>query len=417
MSFFAALRYDIEAVCKTPLRTGAASGTVEDILRRADGTAILQASSLAGALRDWSCNRLTADETERLFGSQRKEGALIFSDVVFDANCVQSLRPRLKIDGATGTAENKYDVAALCSGSVGRFTILWTGANADESTVAQQHIEAMLSAINDGRIVFGAQKTNGFGRLTLQVKKRPFMLTKPTDRHAWLEEREATDTCVLPTVADDAYTVFTVHASAPSFLTKHKVEGHITYNLYESNAPILSGASVKGAVHARVSAIIATGAFAVNEADVNRWFGCSAHDSVSGEATAGTIIFSDVKLNPSATIHPIARIKLNRFTAGVMNRSLFSEAPIASDMEIRILVPADQQAACAMVLFALRDLGLGLYSLGSGHAIGRGYIDIKSIEAVVPNHTDPVVMRFEEGVSFALGASIADEWLAALGGR
>lgn len=52
-SFTYAAVYLAEAVCQTPLRTGGTDGNPEQILRDRDGTAFLQGTSLAGALRGW----------------------------------------------------------------------------------------------------------------------------------------------------------------------------------------------------------------------------------------------------------------------------------------------------------------------------------------------------------------------------
>jgi hypothetical protein len=38
------------------------------------------------------------------------------------------------------------------------------------------------------------------------------------------------------------------------------------------------------------------------------------------------------------------------------------------------------KAGCAQILYALRDLGLGLFELGSGTAIGRGRVDELFVE-------------------------------------
>ena len=52
-------------------------------------------------------------------------------------------------------------------------------------------------------------------------------------------------------------------------------------------------------------------------------------------------------------------------------------------VELRISAP-DDPAACGLLLYALRDVGLGLYSLGSGGSIGRGYLSVEKIRAVTP---------------------------------
>ena len=116
------LRYRVEVTCVSPLRTGEAARDPEQVLRRPDGTPYLQGSSLAGALRAWR-------EDENLFGSQEREGQLTVSDLEFCPNASQGTRPRLRIDGATGTGADraKFDVTALLPGTTGVFTLVWQG--------------------------------------------------------------------------------------------------------------------------------------------------------------------------------------------------------------------------------------------------------------------------------------------------
>ena len=42
-------------------------------------------------------------------------------------------------------------------------------------------------------------------------------------------------------------------------------------------------------------------------------------------------------------------------------------------------------SACGLLLYALRDLGAGLYNLGSGGAIGRGYVQVDRLTATLPD--------------------------------
>ena len=46
--FTRAVRYQADAVCETPLRTGGADGSMESVLRDSFGNAFVQGSSLAG---------------------------------------------------------------------------------------------------------------------------------------------------------------------------------------------------------------------------------------------------------------------------------------------------------------------------------------------------------------------------------
>lgn len=127
-TFTRAVRYWVEAVCLTPLRTGGADGAAETVLRDWEGRPFVQGTSLAGVLRGWLEER-DPDQAEALFGSQRQGGSLMVSDGLFEAAAEQQTRPRLRINGATGTADNggKFDVAHIAAGSRLTFTLTWLG--------------------------------------------------------------------------------------------------------------------------------------------------------------------------------------------------------------------------------------------------------------------------------------------------
>ena len=67
-----------------------------------------------------------------------------------------------------------------------------------------------------------------------------------------------------------------------------------------------------------------------------------------------------------------------------MRGGLFGEEPHSGGVELRLTVPEDS-VSCLLVLLALRDLGLGLYNLGSNGAIGRGYLRKAKITAEHPD--------------------------------
>ena len=172
-----AVRYEAEARCSTPLRTGGNDGDTEQILRSWDGTALLQGSSIAGALREHLA-ALDPDMAEKLFGSQKQSGHLIVSDGVFDADAQCQTRSRLRIDRATGTAAagGKFDVAHLAADSRFSFTLTWLGLTRDEGEL--RAVEGLLAALHSGQIRLGGQKSGGFGRVRLTVRRRCFDLTE-----------------------------------------------------------------------------------------------------------------------------------------------------------------------------------------------------------------------------------------------
>jgi hypothetical protein len=184
------------------------------------------------------------------------------------------------------------------------------------------------------------------------------------------------------------------HAHADSVLVKaaataHSGEDSCIGNLTENGQAVLPGSSVKGAVRGRVKMIAEYMGLGNATEEI---FG---RDSAGGDnGKKGLIRFEDVKLSGEGR-QKITRIRIDRFTGGVMRGGLFREEPLSSDVDLRISAPASQPTACALLTYALRDLGLGLYNLGSGGAVGRGYLSVERIDMTAPDGRQ-ACLRFDK---------------------
>ena len=413
-----AVRYEVEAICRTPLRTGGTDGDPETILESWDGTALLQGSSLAGALRGWLA-AADVGMAETLLGSPKQAGHLLVSDGVFDRTAERYTRPRLRINGATGAADDggKFDVAHIGSGSCFRFTLTWLGLQrCDEELEA---VEQMLAALNRGEIRLGAQKSNGFGRVELKVCKCTFDLTDPSDRAAWLGDTCQGTPLILPEVVNARRVTFLVSGQADSLLVKagvtlQKGDSNSAYtpNLTEGGRPILPGSSIKGAVRARAEMI--AGFLGLPLEVTENLFGRMSSKGDNGKP--GCVFFEDGRLSGEKRLQ-ISRIRINRFTGGIIRGGLFTEEPLSCGVEMHISAP-DDSAACGLLLYALRDLGLGLYNLGSGGAIGRGYLSVREIKAVTPDGTEArLIFDKQHRCTVEDPAGIFQTWMNDLGGE
>lgn len=411
-TFTKAVLYRVEATCQTPLRTGGTGGDTELVLRNRQGNAIIQGSSLAGAFRSWLEHTEETAVAERLFGSQERSGHLMVSDGVFDETAEQILRPRLRIDPKGGSADpgGKFDVAHIAAGSRFAFSLTWLGGKEAEEIVA---VEELLAALHSGEIRLGAQKSNGFGRVALSVRKRAYDLCQAEDRAAWLGDREDGQPLALPEISRGEQVVFTVIGQADSVLVRgasaeHTKDGSITRNLQEAGKPVIPGSSIKGAVRARAALIARWKNWPAEEVD--RIFGRESGPEDNG--VAGKVLFEDAYLSPDRT-RKISRIRINRFTAGVIRGGLFTEEPVCSKLQLRITVPASCQLGCGLLTYALRDLALGLYSLGSGAAIGRGRIAVEAIRIEAPGR-QIAELRFDEAGQCVVTdpAQIIQNWLS-----
>ncbi len=383
-TFLYAVRYWIQAQCLAPLRTGGVDGDVEMVLTDLDGNLLIQGSSLAGAMRNWLEENDQKDLAEKLFGSQKQGGQLIVSEARFEPDAKLSLRPRLRIDGATGSAApgGKFDVAQVNTGAKFSFELIWLGMDRGEKET--QAVERVLSALNEGMICLGVQKSNGFGRVRLEVKRYLYDMKNADARKLWLNDQKCGKKIDLPKIKDvgpGGRVLFVLTGRADSILVKASSSERtgdgrtIAVNQKEGEASILPGSSVKGAVRSRAELIVqSTGR---SEMLVEELFGRGAGTEDQGKP--GKVRFEDVYLDPDKK-RTISRIRINRFTGGVMRGGLFREEPLCSDVRLNITAPANQPAGCALLLYALRDLALGLYNLGSGGSIGRGYLQVERIE-------------------------------------
>ena len=413
--FTYAVRYHVTAHCLTPLRTADADGDTEKILRGADGHYMLQGSSISGALRSWTTAHEGAALAETLFGTQNAPGSLIISDGHFSEEARLIIRPRLRIDGKTGSAAKggKFDLAHIGTGSDFVFTVCWLGER-DEASITPV-IERILAALHGGEILLGAEKSNGFGRVSLRVKKQIYDMVQSEDRERWLSEIEDGKALALPESDKKPVILLTLKGTANSLLVKAAAaklekEGSFTPNLTEAGIPVIPGSSVKGVIRARAEKIASF--LSLPNSVTEMLFGREARDGDNGQA--GILRFEDVMLTKSVS-QKITRIRINRFTGGVMRGGLFVEEPVSGALTLQIAVPADEEAGCMLLLYALRDLAIGLYNLGSGGSIGRGFLRVEELTALTTDGRR-VALHFdqERNCSVSDPAALIPKWRQAL---
>ncbi len=445
-AFTYAVRYKVHATCRTPLRTGGVDGDTELVLTNSKGRPMIQGSSLAGAMRAWVQQTHGAAMAETLFGTQKRVGHLIVSDGTFNKDFEQSVRPRLKIDPKTGSAAEgqKFDLAQINAGASFHFTLTWLGQR--DNKAERNALEATLSALNEGEIYLGGQKSSGFGKVELVVERWAYDMMQEQGRTEWLQveaneledvdkpKEDSENILELPALTKRPRVTFTLTGTADSILVKSSAveyvmegEKYVSYtpNLAEREhplppksadgkkeqedrgTPILPSSSVKGAVRAQAERIAQrTG----REALVEELFGRGSIETDNGKA--GRLRFEDVRLE-EAQPQKITRIRINRFTGGVIRAGMFTEEPLTSKVTLTITAPADCKEGCALLLYALRDLGLGLYNLGSGGAIGRGYLHVEKLTAECGGRT--ATLTFPEGGVCTVSDSdgLAAEWMKA----
>ena len=122
-------------------------------------------------------------------------------------------------------------------------------------------------------------------------------------------------------------------------------------------------------------------------------------DAKSGVKThfIGKVLTSDVVVkNPKYCVYN--RIKVDRFTGGVVIGGKFDEERVQGDIGFRISLKKleeNNKAAVGLILLTFRDLGLSKLPIGSSSSIGAGRI--KGNKLTIKENDKVVKIEFENG--------------------
>ncbi|MDD2444298.1 MAG: RAMP superfamily CRISPR-associated protein, partial [Desulfotomaculaceae bacterium] len=144
--------------------------------------------------------------------------------------------------------------------------------------------------------------------------------------------------------------------------------------------PILSGASLAGALRSRALRIAKTfGDSAVTNELITDLFG---PDKQNENPKASRLIVEEKEIiNPSEMV--VNRVRIDRFTGGAYRSALFDESPIfglnETQVQIDLMVQNPKDEDVGLLLLLLKDLWTGDLPLGGETGIGRGRL--KGLEA------------------------------------
>ncbi len=403
-------KYYLKLETDAPLHVGSAAGERSDLLvHPVTDMPFLQASGLAGVLRSASELINGGEETDRLFGAAitgeddtlSNAGSRIrISDGEFVPETIRlESRPRVAIDPVSGSvgsstisgsgksSGHKFEMELIGAGAVLSFTIYLMHGEKDQDREA---LEAVLSELAAGHLQAGGQKSNGAGFLILRkLLHKRFFLSRESDRSAWYQEHkmeesdyeDLTEKLILSDHSAKAYDIVITGKTEGALLVKAASVAE-----YGPGAPdaenmknasgqyIIPGSSLKGALRSQVSLI----AKRLNKpALVKAMFGSGGEKDRCGKRgnviSLDTVIGKDARKVFTKLQH---RIHIDQFTGGVMQTGLFAERTVSGDLALHIVVDdfGDPEASVGMILLAVRDLAEGLWNLGSGFNVGRGFI-------------------------------------------
>ena len=389
---------------------------------RAENIPLLSGSSLAGGLRSYAVDRLygyAAEESKQhqnianLFGGVRGDDEGSQSPlIVFDSICrppknwAPEIRDGVAIEAHTGLAEDhkKFDLEVLPPGTKFplRFELIVADLKTEQAQVSL--LVTALSGLEGGEIPIGARRSRGLGacRATSWRVKRFDLATK----QGWLDWLGSDHQQPFPRddgsatkIAQVVETAFGETASpnqedkrARIRITAHLVldagllvrspgtgaaDADVTY-LFSGGKAVLPGTSLAGVLRARALRIARAVRNGKNDAE--KWV-----DNLFGPRLAGT---TDPNFQPHAsrlkiTEKPIAdsqrlrpnRIRIDRFTGGVVDGALFDEEPVyRGQVEVALELRNPRPGETGLVLLLLKDLLTGDLPVGGTSSVGRGVL-------------------------------------------
>ena len=413
---------------------------------------MLSGSSLAGGLRSYIADRLFGYGKEEprpeprpskpvadLFGGTRgdDEGGqsplIVFDGISrFPENRVTEIRDGVAIHAPTGLAEDhkKFDLEVLPPGTT--FPIRFELLIAEPATEVHQVsvlVEA-LSGLEQGEIPIGARRSRGLGACRAKCwRAQRFDLATEQGWLDWLRSDyldplgSMQQTPKIAKAVETAYPKIALHSQQDK-RTRIRITAHLTLDtgllvrspgteaadadvthLSSGGKPVVPGTSLAGVMRARalrIARVVRDG-----KGDAEKWI-----NDLFGPRLAGT---TDPNYQPHEsrlriTEKPVQetnrlrpnRIRIDRFTGGVVDGALFDEEPVyGGKVEVVLELRNPRPGETGLVLLLLKDLLTGDLPVGGTTSVGRGVLKgTATVQIGDKNYTlDPAASADSETVS------------------
>ncbi len=403
-------KYLVYAKLNSPMHVGSEDGMAQEILLHpVTRLPFIQASSISGVMRNYYQNCF--GNSEPLFGGtgiDEGQSMIKVTDGLFvnSNELILELRPRVKIDQKKGTVSSgeikgskaesghKFDMEYVGAGAEFSFSV-YHYCNEKDANDYKDKIIQIFAGMQNGEVLLGGQKSNGCGDISIQdLYYKEFDLKTKDGRDDWLMEPSSEISgykdikTELKSSETGLYRI-TVNAKAESSVL---IKGYQVNDFGKDAADsiniqnaqkdyIIPGTSLKGALRSRVMYIAEY--LGLDQRTVDEIFGSGSAKDIRG--TVGNARFLDAVIgtkednDKNEMSH---RIHIDKFTGGVMNRSLFTEMSASGDINLRIdivnkYVP---ERAVGLIIMALRDMANGICNIGGGYHIGHGFLEISKIK-------------------------------------
>ncbi|HDH53728.1 MAG TPA: hypothetical protein ENH24_04510, partial [Nitrospirae bacterium] len=348
--------------------------------------------SFAGVLRhklQVICNE-NPEQFEYFWGAVN-QSAMILKDLVADDRAVITIRDGVKIDSENGTAmdEAKYNYEVVEPGTIFNLCMEVNLRTAYDKGYFMKTIATILDLVGSGKISVGAMTTKGFGRIRLEdARIYEFDFSQKTHAILWLTQnfrkleplkRETIDSFDIPldsTLTIDAW--FDIKSSLIiGAYSENPEDAADKTHIKSNNQPVLTGTALKGIIRSRAEKIINT-LGGNGEETLKDLMGWVDTDSKGDNIKSRVVVEeSEIKGVAEKIQH---RIRIDRFTGGVISGALFDSRPLwkqkgqAKTVNMKITVNVPKLWEIGLLLLVLKDLWTEDLPVGGEKNIGRGVL-------------------------------------------
>lgn len=382
--------------------SGAGDNSDKDILIDKSGTPFIPATSFIGVVRSYllSQDGFNKSLISKYFGTEDNKNPMQSLITCNDLHAASKesnkviIRDGIKIDSERGIVEDKkkYDYEIADSGIDFNLEMTFRA-----ELKGKDEIEKILSAIISGfaqnQIRLGAKTNAGFGKMLIKdITTTFFDFTKKKDAACFLLGKQGNKIDLLSglqiELPNDTFNLQANFLLKTSLIIKsYPTDPALpdAVHIKSNDKFVLPGTSLKGAIRARAEKILNTiHGNEIQEKFINDLFGFVIEgNSEEGNVAKGRLRVDETIL-PAFTEYLQNRIKIDRFTGGVIESALFDSVPLFPGeninlndkiININININKCKPEEAGLLLLVLKDLWTGDLAVGGEKNVGRGVLN------------------------------------------
>ncbi len=276
-----------------------------------------------------------------------------------------------------------------------------------------------LSGLQNGDIPIGARRSRGFGACRVSCwRVKRFDLANREGWMTWLGSDHLAPLAGTSTSNDIVSALGTPSDASPRLSTDrrdhirievqlrfkggllvrspgHEATAADASHLHSAGHPVLPGTSLAGALRARALRIARL--VRATRGDASRWverlFGPRMADDRSRrlEPRASRLRASERRVHDARSLR-VARIRVDRFTSGVVDAGLFDEEPAyRGRTDVTLVLRTPEPGELGLLLLVLKDLLAGDLPVGGSGSVGRGVMAGRA-ELHLPDRDHPIAL-------------------------